>query len=250
MAENPLFYQTIVPLNRERHRDLRLKQEGQQYAFAAKSHVIPAVVDEFAAAARFLPIVFLPASPLPTSVFLVGLRPGQNALIENDGKWTEGYVPAFARRYPFMLGETGPGVSPVACIDEKYDGFAEKTGGERLFAEDGGDTPFLQGRIKLVNDYYAAAQRTDAFLRTLNELQLLRPVTIESKLELGSSAILHGFLTIDEARLNGLADDEFLQLRKQGFLPAIYAHFLSLGSIDRLRRPQRMGSFYSKAARA
>ncbi|WP_158812574.1 SapC family protein [Methylocapsa sp. S129] len=245
MVDNPLFYQSIVPLNRERHRSLRLKHDGQQFAFAAKTHIIPAVIDEFPAASRHLPIVFVPASPLPTSVFLVGLRPGQNVFVDGDGKWTEGYIPAFARRYPFMLGEMEQG-GPVACIDEKYDGFGAKTG-ERLFGDDGGDSPFLQERIKLTTDYFAAAKRTDAFLRTLNDLQLMRQVTIESKAELGSSAILHGFLTIDEAKLNALSDEDFLRLRKEGLLPAIYAHLLSLASIDRLQRASAASDAEAKA---
>jgi hypothetical protein len=235
MVDKPLFYQSIVPLNRERHRKLRLNQIDAQFEFAAKTHVIPAVIDEFAAASRHLPIVFLPASPLPTSVFLVGLRPGENVFIDAKGKWTEGYVPAFVRRYPFMLGEMEQG-GPVACIDEQYTNFGEENG-DRLFADDGGETPFLRGRIKLINDYFAAAQRNDVLLKALNELQLLRPVTIESKLPPGSSAILHGFLTVDETKLNALPNEDFLRLRKDGLLLAIYAHLLSLSMIDRLGRP-------------
>jgi hypothetical protein len=235
MADKPLFYQSIVPLNRERHRRLRLNREGAPFAFAGKTHVIPAVIDEFVAASRQLPIVFLPASPLPTSVFLVGLRPGENVFVDAMGKWTEGYVPAFARRYPFILGEIGQG-GPVACIDEQCANFGEEKG-ERLFADDATETPFLRGRIKLINDYFAAAQRTDVLLRALSDLQLLRPVTIESKLPLGSSSILHGFLTIDETKLNALTNEDFLRLRQEGLLLAIYAHLLSLPMIDRLRRP-------------
>ena len=234
MADKPLFYQSIVPLDRERHRRLRLNREGAPFAFAGKTHVIPAVIDEFAAASRQLPIVFLPASPLPTSVFLVGLRPGENVFVDAMGKWTEGYVPAFVRRYPFMLGEIEQG-GPVACIDEQCANFSEKNG-DRLFAEDASETPFLRGRIKLINDYFAAAKRTDVLLKALSDLQLLRPVTIESKLPLGSSAILHGFLTIDEAKLNALKNEDFLRLRQEGLLLAIYAHLLSLSMIDRLRR--------------
>jgi hypothetical protein len=225
MIDKPLFYQSIVPLNRERHRRLRLDQEGPQFAFAAKTHVIPAVIDEFAAASRRLPIVFLPASPLPTSVFLVGLRPGENVFVDAKGKWTDGYIPAFVRRYPFMLGEIEQG-GPVACIDEQFANF-DKDKGERLFADDGAETPFLKGRIQLINDYFAAAQRTDVLLKALSDLQLLRPVTIESKLPLGSSAILHGFLTIDETKLNALTNEDFLRLRQEGLLLAIYAHLLT-----------------------
>ncbi len=235
MTDNPLFYRSIVPLNRQRHRGLRLKTDGQRFAFAASTHLVPAVVDEFVAASRTLPIVFLPATPHPTPVFLVGLRPGQNQFVDDAGRWAEGYVPAFARRYPFMLGEPEQG-APVVCIDEKYEGLKDGANGESLFAEDGADTPFLQEQVKFVNDYFAAAKRTDAFLRTLSEMQLLRAVTIELKLHPGAGETLHGFLAVDEQKLDGLTDEEFLRLRKEGLLPAIFAHLFSLGATDRLRQ--------------
>src|ERR1700749_3471534 len=111
MVENPLFYQNIVPLDRARHRDLRLVRDNKPVAFAATSHIIPAVVDEFVAAARFLPILFIPAAPHPSPVFLVGTRTGQNLLVDNEGKWIDPYVPAFVRRYPFMLGTSDTGSS-------------------------------------------------------------------------------------------------------------------------------------------
>jgi hypothetical protein len=181
MSENPIFYSSVIPLDRERHRNLRLKSDAGQYAFAAKTHVIPALVDEFPAACRQLPIVFLTAAQKPSSVFLVGLRAGHNAFVTEQGNWVDGYVPAFVRRYPFMLGETAEG-GALACIDEKYKGLNGKIG-ERLFADDGGETPFLKDRIKFMNDYLQSANKTTLFLRRLDELQLFRSVNIESKVE-------------------------------------------------------------------
>lgn len=235
MAEAPLFYQNIVPLDRERHRDLRLVRDRQSFAFAARAHMIPAVIDEFTLAARFLPIAFLPAAPHPSPVFLVGARTGQNLYVERDGKWVDSYVPAFVRRYPFMLGTPEQG-SPVICIDDKYDGWQRSGEGERLFGDDGADTPFLRDFATLTETYFAAAKRTEAFVETLDALQLLRSVTIEIRAETGANNALHGFQTIDETRLNTLSDADFLRLRSGGFLPAIYAHLFSLTAIDRLRQ--------------
>jgi SapC len=58
-------------------------------------------------------------------------------LVDSNGAWSGSYIPAFVRRYPFMLGEMGNDRS-VACIDEKYEGL-NPTIGERLFTEDGAD---------------------------------------------------------------------------------------------------------------
>jgi hypothetical protein len=229
-----MFYQSVVPLNRETHRKLKLNQGDRAYLFAGGTHVIPAVVDEFAAAARHLPILFVPGSPLPSPVFLVGLTPGENAFVDRDGNWREGYVPAFVRRYPFMLGETADG-GALACIDEKFSAFNMKSG-EALFGEDGSDSPFLQAKVRLINDYFAAAKRTDAFAHALHDLQLLHAVTIETKAPQGASAALHGLLVVNEVRLNELPADDFMKLREQGFLAMIYGHLVSLKSMDALRQ--------------
>ena len=231
----PLFYQSVVPLNRELHRDLRLQEDGAQFGFARGTNVIPAVLDEFAAAGRHLPILFMPGSPQPTAVFLVGLRSGTNAFVDPDGRWTGGYVPAFARRYPFMLGEA-PEREPLACVDERCANLGSEAG-ERLFEEDGTETGLLRDRIRLVNDFYGAAKRTEAFTAMMVEMRLLRGITIEAQTSAQATSTLSGFMSVDEAKLSTLPDADYLKLRDQGLLGPIYAHLLSLASVDRLQAP-------------
>ncbi len=234
METNPLFYQSVVALNRERHRDLRLDDSQTRFGFCSGTHVIPAVVDEFAAALAHLPIVFAPAQPVPTTVFLVGVRPQRNLLVDEQGRWTGDYVPAFVRRYPFMRGEIA-GSSPVTCVDERSS-LLSNTQGERLFDEQGRETPLLRGCVDLVDQYYQAAARTQAFLSVVHELQLLRNVTIETTVGQGGSSVIHGFMTVDEARLAALPAEQLLRLRDGGFLAFIYAHLFSLRAVEVLRR--------------
>ena len=116
MVENPLFYQNIVPLDRARHRDLRLVRDNKPVAFAMTSHIIPAVVDEFVAAARFLPILFIPAAPHPSPVFLVGTRTGQNLLVDalslGDSEVLASFLAVIASGYVAIRYDTGR-VTPV-----------------------------------------------------------------------------------------------------------------------------------------
>jgi hypothetical protein len=39
---------------------------------------------------------------------------------------------------------------------------------------------------------------------------------------------------INEERLNNFSDQKFLELRQKGYLPAIYAHLMSLVQIEHL----------------
>lgn len=107
MAE-VLFYERPVPLNRTEHKDLRIKPIPN-LKFASTVHSVPLTGVEFPAAARDLPILFGgltvdSAGPLA----LLGLRENENLFINADGHWeANAYIPAFVRRYPFVLAEAG-----------------------------------------------------------------------------------------------------------------------------------------------
>lgn len=228
--QQPLFYQRIVSLNRETHATKKVHTGSGIYEFAAGSHLVPAVIDEFAAACRHLPIVFLPGSGAPTPVFLVGVRSGQNALVDGQGRWRGRYVPAFLRRYPFILGEV-EGADPIVCVDEASSllGDAE---GEPLFEAEG-ESAFLKERIALVSGYFEAAKRTEAACAILHKMDLFTSINIDFQNSDGASS-MHGLWAIDEARLSSLRDENVLELNRERLLAPIYAHLLSLGGVEAL----------------
>lgn len=229
---NPLFYRNVVPLNRDTHRQLRLKSPARPLDYARGAHLIPALLDEFATAAPEIPIAFLPGAAQPTAVFVTGLKPGSNAFVTPEGRWDAAYVPAYIRRYPFIIGNV-PNADPVLCIDDRYEGFDEKEG-ESLFSADGEPSRRIAEALLFANNYQAAATRTDEFTRLLQDLGLFRSVSLDAKLPDGESTTVHGLLVVDETALNALADDKFLELRRAGYLKPIHAHLLSLGIVSKL----------------
>lgn len=236
MSSLPLFYRAVVPLDRHAHRTWHLAQP-QRFAFARASHLVPALDEEIGAACRHLPVVFLPESLGPVPVFLVGAAPGHCGLIHADGTWTGRYLPAYLRRYPFIMGES-EGSAPLVCIDAETDLLhrdptSEAAASLPLFTEDGQETPLLQERIRLVADYAEAARRTAAFGRLLQDFELLRALTIQLQHPLsGESHILHGALGVDEAALAALPEEHFARLRREGWLATIYAHLVSLQAVS------------------
>ena len=234
LADNPMFYSDIVPLDRDRHRGFTLDVGEKRFSVAARSHVIPALMQEFSAASAHLPIVFLPGTGTPVAVFLVGLRTGCSAMVDSEGEWRGNYVPAYLRRYPFMLGEVTDG-EPVVCIDAKYAVSAESDGA-RIFSDAGENTPLLVERVRLMNEYYGAAKANETFIKTLNEFGLLRPISIDARIPSGENVSMQGLLVVDEQKLSALPDESFLRLRKEGVLPAIYAHLASLAAVESLRK--------------
>lgn len=226
MASGLLFYSDVVPLDREAHRGHRIATGPQRFGFASGSNLVPAVIDEFPAAAPHLPILFVPGPAAPAACFLTGVRSGRNALVDADGGWRGDYLPAYLRRYPFVLGEV-EGADPLVCIDAGRPSL-EAPVGEALFKEDGGESDLLLDNIRLTNEFYMAARRTEAFVKALVEMGLFRSVNIDAKFESGETIALHGFLTVDEEKLGQFPDEAFLRQRKLGLLAIIYAHSGSL----------------------
>lgn len=233
MADMPLFYKSIVPVDSRMHRAFRIKPDELPFGFAAGSHLVPAVIDEFVVASREIPIVFAPVGNGYAAVFLCGLKPGSNLFIDAEGKWSGSYVPAYLRRYPFMLGER-EGAEPLVCVDPDFPGFAAGDTGERLFDDEGNISTQMSAIVRIVSDYAQAAKRTEALCVELIKLDLLKAVSIDVKRGDGESASIHGLSVVDEEKLGKLADKDFLELRQRGELAALYAHLFSLGTAQAL----------------
>lgn len=229
---NPLFYNRIVPLDTRVHRHLHLAAPAKPFGFAAEANLVPALMEEFGAAAPFMPIAFLPGADKPAAVFVAGLKPGTNLFIDDAGKWTAGYLPAYLRRYPFIMGDV-PNGKPVLCIDETFDGFGPAKG-EALFSPIGETQEPLQRALSLAENYRLGAKRSDAFCETLQRLKLFRSVTLDARPPGGESIVVHGLMVVDEDVLASLGKDELYELHQQKYLKPIYEHLLSLSAISRL----------------
>ncbi len=227
---NPLFYERILPVDSAAHRNLKVGTAPQPYGFAREANLIPALTEEFSAAAPSMPIAFLPGADKPAAVFVTGFKPGENLFVKSDGTWSAGYLPAYLRRYPFIMGEVPEG-QPILCIDGSFEGLGQ---GNALFAEGGDPSAFLTQALTLAENYRLGAQRSDAFCVKLQQLRLFRSVTLDARQPDGQSVVVHGLMVVDEDTLNRLPEPDLVELQQSGYLRPIYAHLLSLGALPRL----------------
>lgn len=225
-----LFYRKPIALNREAHRNLKVRGVPS-FAYAAGTNSVPLTGNEFAAAARQLPILFVAdAQQLLSPIALLGLRRDENLFVEADGRWSGNYIPAFVRRYPFVLVGNGLPNDFTVGIDEAYSGF-DTAEGDPMFAEDGTEGPALKRAIEFLNAYQTEAIRTQEFASQLQRLDLLIPRVINVSQKDGSKFALDGFSVVDEARLGKLDDKEAGNLLRSGHLAWIYMHLLSIHNI-------------------
>ena len=229
----PLFYQNPVALHPAAHGATGLA-EALDYGFARKTNAIPVSLSEIPIAALSYPIAFTTEGGA-RPVAVVGLREDENLFVDAKGAWLEGaYVPAYVRRYPFILAEYGEGddLGVQLCIEDHPEILVQGAG-QPLFA-DGEPSRLVKSAFDFCKSLRAADLATAPFVEALVACGLLEGRAATIQLPTGGDLKMAGFATIDEARLRALPDEVFLLLRRQGWMSAIYAQMHSALNWGRL----------------
>lgn len=226
----PVFYKDLVPLNVEQHKNFRvLNAEAAPYLI--HEHAVPLTVDEFTQCQRHLPIVFS-AGDAPVPLALMGLNEGVNTIVDAEGKLRNpnGYVPAYIRRYPWMLARLDPSRDELSlCFDPSAPQVGEFEDGQPLIAEDGAASDITKEILAFCENFEQAAQRTQQFMVDLVGSGLLMEgeLTIQSP-ESDKPFIYRGFQMVNEDKLRELRGDQLRKFNQNGMLPLLYAHLFSL----------------------
>lgn len=230
LSGNVLFYSRPEPLNREQHSHLALKQLERPFKFAATAHVVPLTMTEFAPASLSYPIIFAGETRQPLAV--MGVQAGENLFITPEGEvQADAYLPAYIRRYPFVLADDQPSQRLIVCIDRGAPMLAESEGDVPLFAN-GEATEYTQNAINFCNEFEAERRRTMEFVELIKSLDLLetKRATYTPRLpdgSMGEPQLVAEYFAVSEDKLRALPSDKYLQLRDNGAIGQIYAHIVS-----------------------
>jgi len=231
----PVLYTALEPLDSDKHADLHLRDVG--HGFASHLSSIPLAVEEFMLAGRHIPIVFATQAPhMP--VALTGLAPDRNLFVDESGAWRRGtYVPAYLRRYPFLLVRASADSDQlILCIDPEAPQFAASQG-EPIFDAERKPAPLATKALEFTRSVEAAFRKTQEFAEGLSLMGLLQPAVTQFDFE-GKPFRVDGFHAVDRERFAKLTGDQLATLRDKGWLDAIYAHLFSLGGIVELKQAQ------------
>ncbi|WP_084583243.1 SapC family protein [Sphingomonas azotifigens] len=239
----PLFYNQLEPLSSQVHADFRTRSTDRA-PFLAKQHAVPVTVEEFPLVQRFMPIVFsVGEDPVPLA--LMGLNEGVNTFFDEEGKLvdTNFYVPAYIRRYPFLLARLRPESDELSlCFDPTSDVVGKFEEGEALF--DGTEPSEVTKNILQFNEQFeAAGARTGQFMRELKDMNLLIDGEVSIQPDGAEQPFIYrGFMMVDENKLNEMRGDQLRKIVQNGMLPLIYAHLFSLAQMRELfARQMRAG---------
>ena len=261
----PLFYKDLLPLNSRDHGDWKVGS-FENAEFLASTHAIPLTVDEFVDAQRDYPIVFT-AGENPLPIALMGLNEGVNTFIGDDGKLVSRvYVPAYVRRYPFILAKLQQDSDDMSlCFDPSAGVIGKRDDGNVLFrevtaedvaeqeaklaeiAEEQGEgalvelpqklsvgeiipTEYTQNVLDFCRKFEEAGQRTRNFLEELKKLDILMDgeIAITRSDAPDTPFVYRGFRMVDENKLRELPAETTEALNKNGMGMLIHAHLFSL----------------------
>jgi hypothetical protein len=228
-AQLPLFYKDLMPLNSRDHGTWQARTVDKAN-WISDQHAVPLTVEEFPIAQRHFPIVFS-AGENPVPLALMGLNEGVNVFFDAEGTQIEdAYVPAYVRRYPFLLAKLKPDAEEMSlCFDPTSEILGEYKDGRPLFDKDQ-PSEHTKGLLEFCEKFEEAGARTQGFIDELTKENLLMDgeVAIQQTDQPDKPYVYRGFRMVDQEKLKKLDPEKLKQWHEIGLLPLIYAHLFSL----------------------
>jgi hypothetical protein len=228
----PILYNQLEPISSQVHGALKVKGIDTMPQLA-KLHAVPLTVDEFSLAQRHYPIIFsVGEESVPLA--LMGLNEGVNTFVDETGKPLDGttYIPAYLRRYPFILARLREGTDELSlCYDPTSGAIGDHAEGQALFD---GDQPSeaTKAILQFCEQFEEAGQRTGLFMAELKKAGLLMDGEVAIQPEGAQQPFVYrGFQMVDEEKLRELRGDELRKMNQNGLLPLLYAHLFSLAQV-------------------
>ena len=230
------MYVAPEPLNAQTQAGLGVTRTDTPFGFATTASAVPLQVTEFGPAGLSYPIILAGEEKTPLAV--MSIRNDENLFVTAAGGFEpEAYIPAFVRRYPFVLANDSESQRLVVCIDRAAT-FLTPQGEIKLF-ENGEPTEYTRNAIQFCQDFETERQRTDSFVKRLKELDLFesRQATFtpqDADGKPGDPVQVAEYFAVAETKLNALSPEVLVELRNSGALRQVYAHLDSLYIWDRL----------------
>jgi hypothetical protein len=231
-ASLPMFYNDLMPLNSRDHGGWRMKG-ADKATWLVGVHAIPLTAEEFPQAARHFPIIFA-SGDNPVPLALMGLNEGVNTFVSEDGTIAPGiYLPAYVRRYPYLLAKLTPDSEELSlCFDPSSGLLGELEDGIALFD---GDQPSegTKNALQFCEQFEIAGQKTQSFIDELKKHDLLMEGEVAiQQVGVEQPFVYRGFQMVNQEKLAETRGDVLRGWAQSGLLPLLYAHVFSLELIS------------------
>ncbi|GAB2990184.1 SapC family protein [Psychrosphaera aestuarii] len=221
------------PLHNETHKDVKIGP-AKSVEDLKDQHALGLVVQEFAKASGEFPVVFLKdtASEKYFPIAMLGLEQNTNLFVTADNKWDANYMPARYTHKPLnVIPHKDDSNKYSIAIDMASPLISED--GLPLFDEEGKENEHLEKRKNALMAYIEHEQITVAFIEKLVSLDLIHARNLKVNVK-DREFNLNGLYMVDEKKFNELSDEQFLELRKLGYIAPIYAQLSSINQLNKL----------------
>jgi hypothetical protein len=227
-------------LSKDKHKEMVLKRPVNfEYL---RSQIFASICNyELASCATWLPIVFIKDNGKISPFALMGLEHRKNLLVNAKGQWTNSFFPSVFASHPFRIGkERKEDEQSVIVFFDDNRVIRSDGDGERLFNEDGSETHILKHYIELLAKMESSRQQLDVSCSILENSSVLEPFEVEIVSDGEAKPKLEGLLRVNPEKFKALDDKQFIEMRKTNTLDLIYAHFFSMGGLERLGRIRKL----------
>lgn len=229
----------VVVLNNKEHKNVKIltKRSNELGDNVMFTLTFPF---EFRSVQAHYPIFFRkdPETQELTNIALFGFESKENLFITESG-WEASYIPVTVQRDPFLIGlkKGDNSADPDRIMQIDLDSpRVSQTEGEPLFDGLGMNSDYLNRMAGMLEAIHQGHLQGKMFIQTLEQHDLLEPVTLDVTLDNGSTSQLIGFMTINEEKLRELDAAVLHDFNKRGYLEAIYMILASLSNISALAK--------------
>ena len=231
---------TWTAISKDEHREMVLKRPVN-YEFL-RPQILAAVCGfELANCASWLPVVFAKENEKIKPFALMGLEAGKNLLIDSKGKWLLSFFPSVFAAHPFKLGKVRDDKSVVVFFDDNSLVVSDGDG-QRLFNEDGSNSLIFSHYIELLSKIEKSNQQLEVSCSVLEQASILEPLVIEVASDGEAKTRLEGLFKINPEKFKALDNEQIIEMREKNTLDLVYAHFFSMGGIQKLEQNRQWRS--------
>lgn len=223
------MYQSPEILDKVKHAPLRYTASAS-HAYARDLATVPLILDEMDLVAAHYPILFS-ADGEPSLLAILGLA-GKNVFLDGQNRWTADYIPAFVRRYPFVLAN---GESPhrfYLAIDTAAEHFRSNDG-ESMVDDQGELCGPATKALKFLDLFQRGLLAASEILRALDTAGVLveKTLTIQNG---ETTRMIGGFRVVEREKLLALPDATLADWARKGIFGLIHAHWASLRHLEKV----------------
>lgn len=197
---------------------------------------VPLGIGEFYEACKDYPILFTKNQEGDwLAIALLGFN-DKNVYLDENRRFKKGkYLPAFLRRYPFVLvqNEGQEGFS-LGIEEEALEELTASNQQRALFKDDKTPSDLTKNTLDFLVRFQGELHACNAFIKELETWELLVQQSANVLDEEGKAHTINGFFTLNEEKMAHLSEKKKLDIYKKGATPFMTAHLISLSNIRRL----------------